>query len=126
MRRMASGALDGLLVLDLAGNVSGAFAGKILCDLGARVVMIEPEAGSPARRLGVFDYVPSGPHAEWTSSDLVTWGMGGYHSFPGSPDREPIWLPGPHAQLHAAAHAAFAGLVGLHERERSGRGQAVE
>jgi crotonobetainyl-CoA:carnitine CoA-transferase CaiB-like acyl-CoA transferase len=180
MRRMASGALDGLLVLDLGGNVSGAFAGKILCDLGARVVMIEPEAGSPARRLGLFDYlaggkesvVPSddagfgawlaaadivltdgtspwhgtvtsgrpdrtvlvdlspfghsGPHAEWTSSDLVTWAMGGYHYFTGSPDREPIWLPGPHAQLHAAAHAAFAGLVGLHERERSGRGQAVE
>ena len=67
-----------------------------------------------------------GPYAGWTTSDLVTWAMGGYLYFTGSPDREPIWLPGPHAQFHAAAHAAFAGLVGLHERERSGHGQAVE
>ncbi len=180
MPRMASGALDGLLVLDLAGNVSGALGGKILADLGAQVVMIEPAAGSPVRELGLFDYlaggkqsvVPaddaafqswlaaadivitdgtspwhaaatdgrpdrvvlidlspfghSGPYAEWTSSDLVTWAMGGYLYFTGSPDREPIWLPGPHAQFHAGAHAAFASLVGVHERDRSGHGQAVE
>src|SRR5829696_2537888 len=69
MRRMASGALDGLLVLDLAGNVSGAFAGKILCDLGARVVMIEPEAGSPARRLGLFDYLAGGKESVVPSDD---------------------------------------------------------
>jgi len=55
MPRMASGALDGLLVLDLAGNVSGALGGKILADLGAQVVMIEPATGSPARQLGLFD-----------------------------------------------------------------------
>ena len=173
-------ALDGVLVLDLAADVSGAFAGKLLADLGAQVVMIEASTGSAVRQLGLFDYlgggkqsvVPaddadfaawlaaadivitdgtspwhaaatggrpdrtvlvdlspfghSGPYAEWTSSDLVTWAMGGYHYFTGSPDREPIWLPGPHAQMHAAAHTAFAALVGLHERERSGRGQVVE
>src|SRR3954452_3281839 len=178
---MASGALDGLLVLDLAGDVSGAFAGKVLVDLGARVVMIEPAEGSRARqRTLLFDYVAggkesvvpaddaeldgwlaaadvvltdasspwhervtadpaartvvvalspfgrSGPYADWESSDLVTWAMGGYHYFTGAPDREPIWLPGPHAQMHAAAHAALAALVGLHERDRSGRGQSVE
>jgi crotonobetainyl-CoA:carnitine CoA-transferase CaiB-like acyl-CoA transferase len=176
---MAS-ALGGLLVLDLSSTVSGAFAGKLLVDLGADVVMIEPDTGSAARQLGLFDYlaggkrsvVPadddvfgawlaaadvvltdgtspwhaaatgqrpdravlvdlspfghSGPYADWTSSDLVTWALGGYHYFTGSPDREPIWLPGPHAQMHTAAHAAFAALVALHERERSGRGQAVE
>ena len=68
----------------------------------------------------------SGPYAGWASSDLVTWAMGGYLYFTGSPDREPIWVPGPQAQFHAGSHAAFAALVGLHERERSGRGQAVE
>src|SRR3954452_21776057 len=178
---MASGALDGLLVLDLAGDVSGAFAGKVLVDLGARVVMIEPAEGSRARqRTLLFEYVAggkesvvpaddaeldgwlaaadvvltdasspwhervvadhadrtvvvdlspfarSGPYADWESSDLVTWAMGGYLYFTGFPDREPIWLPGPHAQLHAAAHTAFAALVGLWERERSGRGQHIE
>ena len=68
----------------------------------------------------------SGPYAEWSSSDLVTWAMGGYLYFTGAPDREPIWVPGPQAQLHAGAHVALAALVGLYERDRSGRGQRVE
>jgi crotonobetainyl-CoA:carnitine CoA-transferase CaiB-like acyl-CoA transferase len=177
---MTTSALDGVLVLELSGTVSAAFAGKLLADLGAQVVMIEPAEGSAIRQHGMFDYlaggkqsvVPagdgdigawlaaadvvltdgsspwhgralddrsertvlvdvspfgrSGPYAEWEASDLVTWAMGGYLYFTGFPDREPIWLPGPHAQLHAAAHSAFAALVGLWERERSGRGQSVE
>jgi crotonobetainyl-CoA:carnitine CoA-transferase CaiB-like acyl-CoA transferase len=177
---MTESALDGVLVLELAAGVSGASAGKLLADLGAQVVMVEPVAGSAIRGHGLFDYlaggkqsvVPSddaeleawlaaadvvisdgsspwhrravdgradttvvvdvspfgrsGPYAEWQSSDLVTWAMGGYLYFTGAPDREPIWLPGPHAQLHAGAHAALAALVGLYERDRSGRGQRVE
>ena len=177
---MSASALDDVLVLDLTAAVSGAGAGKLLADLGARVVMVEPDDGGAFRTHGLFDYLAggkesvvagdaaeldswlaaadvvltdgtspwhgavvdgradatvlvdlspfgrSGPYAEWASSDLVTWAMGGYLYFTGSPDREPIWVPGPQAQLHAAAHAAFAALVGLHERERSGRGQRVE
>jgi crotonobetainyl-CoA:carnitine CoA-transferase CaiB-like acyl-CoA transferase len=68
----------------------------------------------------------SGPCAGWASSDLVTWAMGGYLAFTGYPDREPIWVPGPQASFHAGAHAALAALAGLHERDRSGRGQRVE
>jgi crotonobetainyl-CoA:carnitine CoA-transferase CaiB-like acyl-CoA transferase len=177
---MTASALDGVLVLDLSAAVSGAFAGKLLADLGAHVVMIEPPQGTALRQHNMFEYlsggkqsvVPTaddafrawldaadvvltdgstpwhtaavegrpdgtvvvdlspfgrtGPYADWQSSDLVTWAMGGYLYFTGAPDREPIWVPGPQAQLHAGAHAAFAGLVGLHERERSGRGQRVE
>ncbi len=149
---MTASALDGVLVLDLSAAVSGGFAGKLLADLGAQVVMIEPPEGTGLREHGLFDYlaggkqsvVPSdaadfgrwlgaadivltdgsspwhgtvvgdrpdrtvvvdlspfgrsGPYAEWNSSDLVTWAMGGYLYFTGSPDREPIWLPGPHAR----------------------------
>ena len=176
---MTATALDGVLVLELASSVSGAFAGKLLADLGARVVMLEPTGGSAIREHRLFEYVAggkesvvvddvalagwlaaadvvltdatspwhdaavagrsaatvlvdvspfgrSGPYAGWASSDLVTWAMGGYLYFTGPPDREPIWMPGPHAQLHAAAHVAFAALVGLHERGRSGLGQRVE
>jgi crotonobetainyl-CoA:carnitine CoA-transferase CaiB-like acyl-CoA transferase len=177
---MTGSALDGVLVLDLSAGVSGAFAGKLLADLGAQVVMVEPAAGIPLRQHVLFDYlsggkqslVPSGdgdfaawlgaadvvltdgsspwhttavegrpdatvlvdvspfgrsgPYAEWNSSDLVTWAMGGYLYFTGSPDREPIWVPGGQAQLHAGAHTALAALVGLHERDRNGRGQRVE
>ena len=152
---MTASALDDVLVLDLTAAVSGAGAGKLLADLGARVVMVEPDGGGAFRAHGLFGYfaggkeslVPadaaeldswlaaadvvltdgsspwhgavvdgrddatvlvdlspfgrSGPYAEWASSDLVTWAMGGYLYFTGSPDREPIWVPGPQAQLHA-------------------------
>jgi crotonobetainyl-CoA:carnitine CoA-transferase CaiB-like acyl-CoA transferase len=177
---MTASALDDVLVLDLTSAVTGGFAGKLLADLGADVVLLEPSNGTALRASGLFDYlsggkrsvVPrddadlrgwvaaadvvltdgssawhdtaidarsgsavlvdlspfgrSGPYAEWESSDLVTWAMGGYLYFTGAPDREPIWVPGPQAQLHAGAHGAFAALVGLHERRHSGRGQAVE
>ncbi len=177
---MGEAALQGVLVVDVSSGVTGAFAGKLLADLGADVVIVEPSGGSAARGHGLFDYlsggkrsvVPvddaavdgwldaadvvltdgtsrwhaaavdqrngatvvidtspfgrSGPYHEWQASDLVTWSMGGYQYFTGAPDREPLWLPGPHASFHTGAHAAFAALVGLHERERSGRGQRVE
>ena len=177
---MADSALDGIVVLDLTTGVSGAFAGKLLADLGATVVIVEPPSGSPFRSDRLFDYfsggkqsiVPTdqaafetwlssadvvltdgsspwdatavaqgaeshvyielspfgrtGPYAEWVSSDLVTWALGGYLYFTGAPDREPIWVPGRQAKLHAGAHAAFAALVAVHERDRSGLGQRVE
>src|SRR5215207_7161418 len=177
---MTPSALDGVLVLELAGGVSAAFAGKLLADLGAEVVMVEPPGGTPLRAHGLFDHLAggkgslapaedrelrpwldradvvltdgtspwhasvslgrpgravavdvspfgrSGPYAGWSTSDLVTWAMGGYLYFTGAPDREPIWLRGPHASLHAGAHGAIAALAALHERERSGMGQRVE
>lgn len=177
---MTTPALDDLLVLDLSASVAAGFSGKILADLGARVVLLEPSEGSALRSHDLFGYlsggkesvVPgdhaaaaawlaaadvvltdgsspwhqlavdqraettvlidqsafgrSGPYAEWESSDLVTWAMGGYLYFTGAPDREPIWLPGPHAQLHSGVHGAFAALVAIFERRTSGLGQAVE
>lgn len=45
--------LSGLRVLDLADR-SGAFAGRILADLGADVVMVEPPGGNSIRRLAPF------------------------------------------------------------------------
>ena len=56
------GALDGLRVLEIGELVSAPYAAKLLADLGAEVVKIEPPAGDPARRRGPF---PGGtPHAE--------------------------------------------------------------
>ena len=43
-------ALDGIRVLDLTANYS-AYAGRLLADLGADVIRIEPPGGSPLRRL---------------------------------------------------------------------------
>jgi crotonobetainyl-CoA:carnitine CoA-transferase CaiB-like acyl-CoA transferase len=47
------GPLVGLRVVELAGELS-APAGKLLADLGADVVVVEPPGGSPARRIGPF------------------------------------------------------------------------
>lgn len=183
-----------MLVLDLTSGVSGAYAGKLLADLGARVVLVETEDGSPLRHRPPFDdasahgaafahlaggkqsvqpggggeaaallralmvrtdilltdgtspyeeIIPpvrpahvvevvfspfgrSGPYAGWRGSDIATWAMAGYMYFTGEGSREPLFLPGSQSELHAGVHGAFASLVGLFERRRSGAGQRVE
>ncbi|MBI4083449.1 MAG: CoA transferase [Candidatus Lambdaproteobacteria bacterium] len=45
---MAQG-LAGLKVIELGGGVSAAYAGKLMADLGAEVVKIEPPGGEPGR-----------------------------------------------------------------------------
>lgn len=52
---MAQSALDGVTVLDATSGVSGAYATKLLADLGARVILLEDEAGSPLRRRPPLD-----------------------------------------------------------------------
>jgi crotonobetainyl-CoA:carnitine CoA-transferase CaiB-like acyl-CoA transferase len=54
----APGPLAGLRVLELA-DAKGQFCGKLLADLGADVVKIEPPGGEAARRVGPFlDDIP--------------------------------------------------------------------
>ncbi|MFM7569765.1 MAG: CoA transferase, partial [Betaproteobacteria bacterium] len=44
--------LGSVLALDLSQNVGGAFAGSLLADFGATVLVVEqPEAGTAVRRL---------------------------------------------------------------------------
>jgi crotonobetainyl-CoA:carnitine CoA-transferase CaiB-like acyl-CoA transferase len=50
---MTSSALDGVRVLDLADR-SAAFAGRILADLGAEVILVEPPGGVSIRSEGPF------------------------------------------------------------------------
>jgi CoA-transferase family III len=48
------GAFAGVRVLEDAALVAGPFCGKLLADLGADVVKLEPPSGDPARRIGPF------------------------------------------------------------------------
>jgi crotonobetainyl-CoA:carnitine CoA-transferase CaiB-like acyl-CoA transferase len=48
-----SRALDGVRVLELADR-SAVLAGRVLADLGAEVILVEPPAGSPVRHEGPF------------------------------------------------------------------------
>lgn len=53
--------LAGLQVVDLSRNLPGPFATRLLADLGADIVKIEPENGDPARALGgLFDALNHG------------------------------------------------------------------
>lgn len=48
------GMLEGLTVVEVAGEIAGPFAARILCDLGARCIKVEPPAGDPSRQWGPF------------------------------------------------------------------------
>jgi crotonobetainyl-CoA:carnitine CoA-transferase CaiB-like acyl-CoA transferase len=46
--------LEDLVVVDASQGVAGGYAGRLLADLGARVVKVEPPEGDRLRRLGPF------------------------------------------------------------------------
>ncbi len=57
---MSVTALDALVVLDLSTELAGAYASKLLADLGARVIMLEASEPSSLRR--------------WNAPDDAAWG----------------------------------------------------
>ncbi len=59
--RRRSGMLSGLRVLELAEMVAAPYAAKLLGDLGAEVLKVEPPTGDPARRMGPFVDDQPGP-----------------------------------------------------------------
>ena len=46
--------LAGVSVVELAGDPTGEMLGKLLAEMGADVVKVEPPEGSPTRAIGPF------------------------------------------------------------------------
>ena len=60
-----SDCLQGLRIIDLTRNLPGPFATRLLADLGAEIIKIEPKGGDPARALGgLFDALNHGKTIE--------------------------------------------------------------
>jgi crotonobetainyl-CoA:carnitine CoA-transferase CaiB-like acyl-CoA transferase len=64
-------ALDDIRVLDLTGEL-GAYCTKLLADLGADVITIEPPGGDPARLIGPFYHDEPGPATSLSFLNLHT------------------------------------------------------
>ena len=67
-----------------------------------------------------------GPYVDRPGFDQVVQGMGGLMSITGLPGQGPVRVGIPVADLCAGLFAALGILVALLEREKSGKGQAVE
>ncbi len=61
-RRAAPGVLDDVTVLELSQGIPGAYCGKLLAGLGARVIKVEPPEGDAGRSLAPF--AGGAPHLE--------------------------------------------------------------
>jgi len=62
-RTAPRGVLDGIVVLELSDGIPGAYCGKLLAGLGARVIKIEPPGGEPgdgSSRLPATSRIASG------------------------------------------------------------------
>ena len=60
---MADRALDEVVVVDLSSGLGGAYCSKLLADLGARVIVVEPPDGSALRSWNAGDRAWGGPWA---------------------------------------------------------------
>lgn len=88
---------------------------EVLAERNPRVIMAS-----------VSGFGQTGPYSERPALDIVVQAMGGVMSITGDPDGGPVRPGTSYGDLTAGLFATVGILTALHERERSGQGQAVD
>ncbi len=76
--------------------------------------------------LSISDFGQQGPYRDWEATDATIHAIGGMQFKAGVPDREPLLPPGAIAYDIAGIMGAFASMMAIHQRERTGFGQTID
>ncbi len=76
--------------------------------------------------ISVTPFGQHGPYRDFRASDLEIIALSGALSLAGEPEGTPVRVSIPQSPVWAAAEAAMAGLIALHYRRISGKGQHVD
>lgn len=76
--------------------------------------------------VSVTGFGHTGPRAGQPGYDILAQGMSGIMSLTGEPDGMPMRYPVPISDMTVGVYALVAILAALYERERTGRGQAID
>ena len=76
--------------------------------------------------LSISDFGQVGPYRDWEATDATIHAIGGMQFKAGIPEREPLLPPGAIAYDIAGIMGAFSTLMAIHQRERTGFGQAID
>jgi CoA:oxalate CoA-transferase len=68
----------------------------------------------------------TGPYKNRPALDVIVQAMGGIMSITGYPDGDPVRPGASYGDMAAGLYTAIGILTALHEREKSGRGQAID
>ncbi|MDP2952321.1 MAG: CoA transferase, partial [Chloroflexota bacterium] len=68
----------------------------------------------------------SGPRRDWKASDITLMALGGLMYICGDPDRPPVRVTAPQANVQAGSQAAVGSMIAHSFRERTGLGQHVD
>ncbi len=76
--------------------------------------------------VSISSFGHTGPRAGQPGYDILSQGMSGIMSLTGEPDGAPMRYPVPISDMTVGLYALIGILAALYERERTGRGQAID
>ena len=121
----AAGQDDVRALLATADVLIESFDPGVMADLGLSYEDVREEHPQLIY-VSVTPYGQDGPWADRPAADLTLEAAGGLIGLQGDPDRPPVSVGYPQAQIHAGVQAAADTAIALRERELSGLGQHLD